>query len=176
MNRLGVQVSALILVPGLILGAALTSANVLNWGQVTCWIAFLAALVAGFGWFAALQGNTRAGEVAAAAYRVQWLALLGGAVFLWWILFNHQFGYQYVHDYSSRDMPSYYVYAAFWGGQEGTFLLWALFTTILGLVLLRQKGELTKPAMFFLNLPVIALTFVSVVRGDRKSTRLNSSH
>ena len=37
-----------------------------------------------------------------AAFRVQWLALLGGAVFLWWILFHHQFQYQYVDSVSNR--------------------------------------------------------------------------
>ena len=36
-------------------------------------------------------------------------------------------------------MPPHYVYAAFWGGQEGTFLLWALLTATLGLVLMRWK-------------------------------------
>jgi len=164
-NRTDLGVTALILIPGLAVGAKLTSINALNWGQVTCWIAFLSALIAGFGWLFALQGNQRAGQVAAAAYRIQWLSLVGGAVFLWWILFNHQFQYQYVHDYSSKDMPGYYVYAAFWGGQEGTFLLWALLTTTLGLVLLRSRHALAQPAMFFLNLPVIMLTFVSVVRG-----------
>ena len=65
------------------------------------------------------------------------MALLGGATFLWWILFHHQFQYQYVASYSSTAMPGYYVYAAFWGGQEGTFLLWALITATLGLVLMR---------------------------------------
>ena len=165
MNRTGIQVSALLVVPALVLGFALTSANVLNWGQVTCWVAFLAALVAGVGWFAAMNGSERGDEVAVAAFRVQWLALVGSAVFLWWILFNHQFQYQYVHDYSSKDMPLRYVYAAFWGGQEGTFVLWALLTTTLGLVLLRTRHALVPPAMFFLNLPVIMLAFVSVVRG-----------
>ena len=36
-------------------------------------------------------------------------------------------------------MPAHYVYAAFWGGQEGTFLLWALITATLGLVLMRLR-------------------------------------
>jgi cytochrome c-type biogenesis protein CcmF len=91
--------------------------------------------------------------------------------FLWWILFSHQFQYQYVHDYSSRDMPGKYVYAAFWGGQEGTFLLWALLTTTLGLLLMRLKSPLTQASMFFLNLPVIMLTFVGVVRGPFLASR-----
>jgi hypothetical protein len=54
-------------------------------------------------------------------------------------------------------MPPAYVYAAFWGGQEGTFLLWALITCTFGLVLMRVKNALVTPAMFFLNLPLVML-------------------
>ena len=165
MNRTSLTTTLALVVPTLLVGGALVGTGTLNWGQVACWLAFLSALTAGFGWFAGLLGNPSTDGVARAAFRVQWLALLGGAAFLWWILFSHQFQYQYVHDYSSRDMPARYVYAAFWGGQEGTFLLWALLTTTLGLVLLRLKSPLTQSSMFFLNLPVIMLTFVSVVRG-----------
>src|SRR5205823_1911604 len=154
-----------LIVPVLLVGGALALAGTLNWGQVACWLAFLAALTSGVAGLGVLAGRDGAAPVARAAFRVQWLGLFGGALFLWWILFSHQFQYQYVHDYSSRDMPSYYVYAAFWGGQEGTFLLWALLTTSLGLVLMRWKSALMQPALFFLELPVILLTFLGVVRG-----------
>jgi cytochrome c-type biogenesis protein CcmF len=62
-------------------------------------------------------------------------------------------------------MPSHYVYAAFWGGQEGTFMLWAMITALLGLLLMRSRHSLTTPAMFFLNLPLVMLGFVTVMRG-----------
>ena len=62
-------------------------------------------------------------------------------------------------------MPAHFVYAAFWGGQEGTFLLWALLTATLGLVLMRLRHPLTEPAMAFLNLPLVMLGLVSVMRG-----------
>ncbi len=165
MSRPSLVTTLALLLPALLVGGALSSTGVLNWGQVACWLAFLAALTSSVAGLGVLLGREAAAPVARAAFRVQWLALLGGAVFLWWILFNHQFQYQYVHDYSSKDMPSYYVYAAFWGGQEGTFLLWALLTSTLGLVLMRWRSALMQPAMFFLNLPVIMLTYVGVIRG-----------
>ena len=134
-------------------------------GQVFCWIAFFAALAAGLSFMAAAGGREGAWRPARIAYRVQWVALLGATAFLWYILFTHQFQYQYVASYSSRAMPSRYVYAAFWGGQEGTFVLWALITCSLGLVLMRLKHALTAPAMFFLNLPLVMLSLVTVMRG-----------
>jgi len=165
MNRTALTTTLALVVPALLLGGGLVATGALNWGQLACWLAFISSLVAGFSWFAALLGRTEATTVARAAFRVQWLGLLGGAACLWWILFSHQFQYQYVHDYSSRDMPGYYVYAAFWGGQEGTFLLWALISTTLGLVLMRWRHALTDAALFFMNLPILLLTFVGVVRG-----------
>jgi len=136
-----------------------------NLGQIFTWLAFLASLVAGLAFLAAAggrEGTLRAGRI---AFRVQWLAYLGAAAFLWRILFQHQFHYQYVASYSSRAMPGHYVFAAFWGGQEGTFMLWALFTATLGLVLMRLKHSLTPTAMFFLNLPLVMLGLVTVMRG-----------
>ena len=134
-------------------------------GPIFSWIAFFAALIAGLSFMAAAGGREEAWRPARIAYRVQWVALLGATAFLWYILFTHQFQYQYVASYSSRAMPSRYVYAAFWGGQEGTFVLWALITCSLGLVLMRLKHALTAPAMFFLNLPLVMLSLVTVMRG-----------
>jgi cytochrome c-type biogenesis protein CcmF len=136
-----------------------------NLGQVFCWIAFLASLTAGLSFLAVVGGREAAWRPARIAYRIQWLGLLGATVFLWAILFRHQFQYQYVASYSSRAMPARYIYAAFWGGQEGTFLLWGLITCTLGLILMRLRHTLTAPAMLFLNLPITMLALVTVMRG-----------
>ncbi len=137
----------------------------MNLGQFLCWIAFFASLISGLSWLAATGGREAALRPARIAFRIQWIALFAAAATLWWILFSHQFQYQYVASYSSTAMPARYVYAAFWGGQEGTFLLWALLTTTLGLILMRLRHPPTTPAMFFLNLPLVLLGFVTVMRG-----------
>ncbi len=148
-----------------IIPAGLSAAGVLNPGQALNWISFLAALVAGIAFMAASGGRDQAWGPAKVAYRLQWLAYLAAAVYLWHILFTHQFRFQYVAAYSSMSMPPQYIYAAFWGGQEGTFMLWAFLTCTLGLVLMRIKHPLVRPAMIFLNLPLILLGLVTVMRG-----------
>jgi cytochrome c-type biogenesis protein CcmF len=166
--RSGFAVALRIIVIGLPLAAAavaLVAARVFNVGQLLTWIAFLASLTAALGWLAATGGRNGALTVARVAQHVQWIALFGAAVVLWRILFQHQFEYQYVASYSSRAMPGHYVFAAFWGGQEGTFLLWALITCTIGLVLMRVRHALTVPAMLFLNLPLVMLGLVTVMRG-----------
>src|SRR5439155_1152364 len=94
---------------------------------------------------------------------VQWLALAAAVATLWRRLFSHNFRYEYVATYTSRSMELRYVLAGLWGGQEGTFLLWALVTCSLGLVMMRVKHPLTTTAMFFLNLPLVIPTLVSFI-------------
>ncbi len=134
----------------------------MNPGQVLCWLAFLAGLAAAAGWLVPGRGAAR---FAAVAFRAQWLALAGAAAFLWLVLARHDFHYVYVASYSSRAMPAHFVFAAFWGGQGGTFLLWALLTATLGLVLLRQRQPLAAAAMPFLNLPLVILGLACLLRG-----------
>ncbi len=164
-QRTSLAVAAGLLVPGVVLGGMLMSTGTLNLGQVFTWVAFVAALVSGLSWLLVTIGRPSAEPAARTAYWIQWAAFLASAVFLWWILFNHQFQYQYVHDYSSLAMPRRFVYAAFWGGQEGTFLLWALITTTLGLFVIRWRNPMMAPTMLFLNAPAIMLGLVTVMRG-----------
>ena len=137
----------------------------MNLGQLLNWISFLAALAAGLCFLAAAGGRDAALKPARIAFRIQWTGLLAATGVLWYLLFNHHFEYEYVAHYSSRAMEARYIYAAFWGGQEGTFMLWALLTATLGLILMRVKHPLTTPAMFFLNLPLVMLGLVTVMRG-----------
>ena len=81
----------------------------MNPGQLLTWAAFLASLVAGLAFLAAAGGREGAARVGRIAFRVQWLAYLAAASFLWFILFTHQFRYQYVASYSSLSMPAHYI-------------------------------------------------------------------
>uniref|UniRef100_A0A832I3J1 Heme lyase CcmF/NrfE family subunit n=1 Tax=Eiseniibacteriota bacterium TaxID=2212470 RepID=A0A832I3J1_UNCEI len=137
----------------------------MNFGQFLNWVSFLASLVAGLAFLAAAAGRGSALATARTAFRVQWLGLISATAYLWWILFRHDFRFEYVASYSSRTMEWYYVFSAFWGGQEGTFMLWAMLTATLGLIMMRSTWERTSTAMFFLNLPLVMLGLVSVMRG-----------
>ena len=44
-------------------------------------------------------------------------------------LVRHDFSFQYVADHTSRKLPTLYTISAFWGGQEGSLLLWLLVLT-----------------------------------------------
>jgi len=164
-NRTALATAAALLVPAAALGGMLVQAGTLSLGQLLSWLAFFASLVSGLSWLLVTLGRPGAEPAARTSYWVQWAGFLGAAIFLWWILFNHQFQFQYVHDYSSLAMPRRFVYAAFWGGQEGTFLLWAFISTTFGLFVLRWRHPMMAPTMLFLNAPNIMLGLVTVMRG-----------
>ena len=96
-------------------------------------IAFLSAL----GWARERRG---AEKWFGRAYHGMTAALLLASVLLMAAILRHDFRYDYVVGYSSRDLPLLYLFSAFWGGQEGTYLLWALFAALLGYGLFRRQG------------------------------------
>ncbi|HZR96099.1 MAG TPA: heme lyase CcmF/NrfE family subunit [Gaiellaceae bacterium] len=54
---------------------------------------------------------------------------LVAAAVLWSALARDDFSFSYVSDHTSRALPFGYKLAAFWGGQEGSLLLWLLILT-----------------------------------------------
>jgi cytochrome c-type biogenesis protein CcmF len=50
------------------------------------------------------------------------LASLG----LWTALLTHDFSIKYVASFTSANLPKVYTITAFWGGQSGSLLFWAL--------------------------------------------------
>ncbi|MCZ6702904.1 MAG: cytochrome c biogenesis protein CcsA, partial [Ignavibacteria bacterium] len=48
---------------------------------------------------------------------------------------THQYQYKYVFSYSNNSLDTGFLLASFWGGQEGSFMLWLLLTSIIGIIL-----------------------------------------
>ncbi len=74
------------------------------------------------------------------------------AVYLLYLILSHQFQVNYVYRYSSRDLPLGFLISSFWAGQEGSFLLWALLTALMGLVFIKTAGEFEAQAMLAINM------------------------
>jgi cytochrome c-type biogenesis protein CcmF len=87
----------------------------------------LYALVAG-----AYAARTRRRRLATSAQNAL-LAAFGAAgvasVVLLSALLRNDFSFAYVADHTSRELPTPYTISAFWGGQEGSLLLWLLILT-----------------------------------------------
>jgi cytochrome c-type biogenesis protein CcmF len=56
--------------------------------------------------------------------------ILLASIGLWTALLTHDFSLKYVASNTSANMPKIYVFAAFWGGQAGSMLFWALILSV----------------------------------------------
>src|SRR5207244_81825 len=59
-----------------------------------------------------------------AVYSVWFLVTVASAVLIY-ALVQSDFRYSYVAQYSNRSMSNAYKFSAWWGGQEGSLLLWS---------------------------------------------------
>jgi len=108
--------------------------------SMTCYLVACArrgALDGGAGW-------TRGGR---AAFLLAVAAVLGASATLGTLLVTHRFDVQYVYDHSARAMSPLYYFPSFWAGQEGSFLLWGFWISVLGVVLAWTSGSAERRVM-----------------------------
>jgi cytochrome c-type biogenesis protein CcmF len=105
-------------------------------------------------------------------FKLHGVAVLGIAVTLFYMLFNHFFEYQYVFQHSNKSMDMKYILSCFWEGQEGSFLLWTFWNVVLGLILnkLLKNSEWEAPTMavFALVQVFLASMIMGIYIGDYK--------
>src|SRR5690606_10649574 len=103
-------------------------------------------------------------RIGRAAWGVVSGAVLISSAILLYLILTHQFQYAYVYQYTSLDLPGNYLFSSFWAGQEGSFLLWILYTCVIGLLLIRWARSYEAPVMaviafcqFFLLAMIVGL-------------------
>ncbi|HXF60629.1 MAG TPA: hypothetical protein VNK95_03365, partial [Caldilineaceae bacterium] len=100
------------------------------------------------GFWAGLRRNAKlAASSFNAIYAVAALVAVA-AVILWYGLLTDQFQLAYVWNHSERALPTFYKFAALWGGQAGSLLFWVLLLSGYGVVAAttnRHKHQLLMP-------------------------------
>lgn len=86
------------------------------------------------------------------------------------LILLHRFDFVYVRNYSSSDLPLYYLIATLWGGQEGTLLLWIFYVSILSLVLIRTVGRFERFSMAVVNLFIFSVLLILLKRSPFAAT------
>lgn len=113
-----------------------------------------------------LRGDSRYTPVARAGYYSVCFGLLLVAIVQMTNIVTHNFDVTYVYGYSSRELAPPFLYATFYAGQEGSFMLWTIMTATFGLVLLpyvRRNGY-ENHAMVFYTLILCFLLLMMVVK------------
>ncbi len=92
------------------------------------------------------------------------ITLTAASGILLYLILDHQFKYFYVWNYSSLDLELHYLISTFYGGQEGSFMLWILLSFLIGLGLMKWTRKPYKsPVMFVMMLTQVFL--ISMILG-----------
>ena len=84
--------------------------------------------------------------------------LVVASLALWKGLVSHDFNIEYVAAYTSRNLPPYYVFSAFWAGQKGSLLFWAVVLSIFA-----SLAQLLTPRRYADLMPYVAGVTSAVV-------------
>ncbi|MEP7228125.1 MAG: heme lyase CcmF/NrfE family subunit [Gemmatimonadales bacterium] len=128
-------------------------------GQFALWAAFVLGL-----WCVVLSFSGRwqgRPELSATVVRSIYAitgCLLVASLSLWKGLVSHDFNIEYVAAYTSRNLPSAYIFSAFWAGQKGSLLFWAVV-----LSLFASAAQLLTPRRFSYLMPYVAGVTAAVI-------------
>ncbi len=128
-------------------------------GKLLISASFISSLAAMFFYFmAANRDDNRPLKIGNWLFATKAALLLVASGILIYLIFQHQFQYYYVFNYTSLDLTPRYLWSAFYGGQEGSFMLWILFSAFFGFGLMRWTRDPYKaPVLFFLTLTQVFL-------------------
>lgn len=137
-------------------------------GHFAILTSFIGALLAAVAFFMATQKrNDTDGESWRRIGR--WAFITHGAAtffvigLIFYLMIYKQYEYQYVWQHVSDELPFRYIFAAFWEGQEGSFLLWMFWHVVLGAILMLNGKKWETPTLATLSL--IQVVIASMLLG-----------
>src|SRR4051812_47099450 len=101
-------------------------------------------------------------EFARRAYGFFALSVILGAGVLIVLLLRRDFRIEYVSQYSGAELPWFYQLSSFWAGQKGSFLIWLVGGSLLGLPLRKAAAKMEAPVMATYILTLLGLLFILV--------------
>ncbi|MGB0403404.1 MAG: heme lyase CcmF/NrfE family subunit [Salibacteraceae bacterium] len=117
-------------------------------GNLFIIIAFISALFSSISYFIGQQKSDQTWVVfGRRLFFLHGIALIGIVATLFTMILNQYFEYHYVWQHSSSALPLRYIFSCFWEGQEGSFLLWAFWHIVLGLIFIRFNKKWEAPVI-----------------------------
>jgi cytochrome c-type biogenesis protein CcmF len=132
-------------------------------GSIVIVLALVFSMAAMTMYFLAYRGYNNTLNYGRMAYHIMAMLVIVASTYLWYVILTHQYQYKYVFSYTSKDLPTGLLFSAFWGGQEGSFMLWLLLTAIVGIFLqsyTSKRGDLEPRVMAVFSL---ATTFLLIM-------------
>jgi cytochrome c-type biogenesis protein CcmF len=125
-------------------------------------LSFVASILATLAYFRAAQATlpteeARWTKLARVGFYTQVFSIIAIFFVLYLIIYNHYFEYKYAHQHSKRSLDMQYLLSCFWEGQEGSFMLWTFWQSILGVVVIRTAKKWEAPVMTVVSLAQVFL-------------------
>ncbi len=110
----------------------------------------------------AARGRTELTIAARFATRLAILGMFVACGTLLYYIFNYHFEFNYVYEHVSRKLSKFLLFSTFYASQEGSFMLWGLWTSVIAAFLIgyarRQRYEAHVMAIF-----LSVLVFISIM-------------
>jgi cytochrome c-type biogenesis protein CcmF len=100
-------------------------------------VALVSGLVAVWSYYQSAVGKQNFLSLGRTGLYVSGAGIIAAAALLLANILQHNFSFAYVWNYSDRKLPLHFLISTFYAGQEGSFLFWALCSSILSFFLLR---------------------------------------
>ena len=114
---------------------------------------------------------------ARASFFVQVFSVVIIFAVIFYICSNHFYEYLYAYKHASKELEPKYLLACIWEGQEGSFLLWTIWHSFLGIFIMLKSKEWEAPVMtvisfaqFFLLMMILGIYFFDVRIGNSPFT------
>lgn len=104
-------------------------------GTIFLVIALAFSIMALVMYYLSFRGYKNTLNYARISYHGMVMLIIAASTMLWYTLLTHQYQFKYVFSYSNNSLDTGFLLASFWGGQEGSFMLWLLLTSIIGIIL-----------------------------------------
>lgn len=120
-------------------------------------LAFVASIISTIAYFIAARKTDLVEKkswlnFARIAFTTQLISAVIIFIAIFYICANHYFEYMYSYKHASKELEAKYLLACIWEGQEGSFLLWAIWHSILGVFIMFRSKEWEAPVMTVISL------------------------
>ncbi|MCO6460088.1 MAG: cytochrome c biogenesis protein CcsA [Saprospiraceae bacterium] len=146
--------------------------------------AFVTALLSAFGYIWSYRHRDDAPvanqwkQLARNSYFVHAFSCLSIFILLLFMMANSYYEYFYVWSHVNDKLPMQYILAAFWEGQEGSFLLWIMWHSVIGVVMIFKTKEwesLTLPVLCMAQAFLLTMIFGIHIPFGETVTKIGSS-
>jgi cytochrome c-type biogenesis protein CcmF len=130
-------------------------------GKILIYLVTLSGLGSAILYFLSYKKNDLQ-KYASILYYIMVALVVASGIYLLENIFIHNFQFTYIWEYSSKELHDYFLYASFYSGQQGSFMLWMIILSIIGLFLQRSSRKHNNESLS-MGFYVTVILFLAVI-------------